>query len=557
MGRRQRAVRVARRGAFRVCLAAHRRPVRVVSKLVLRGGQAHLEIGGDGLHNWRLRQPQDRGPGHYWFQALEAHDASVSFAHPAVGLQFRAAASDVADVDEAWLVVVASASASRIHVCIVAGGTQRRRTDDAHRLRRPDARHRLQGRRADRPGADVPRHRRWFGLRGHAEVAGARPRCRWPRRRPLPAAQDRRRRDARRRFARRAARVGRWARTGRRCRAAFARPRHVAAPTATAMRSKARRRASARATSRASWRGRASGDRSTVRARLTSESTSAADVLWLAGRSAAPDRIGVRIGTERPRHRPRSFAPVRELDADVAVEIRHLHAAPFRACRACEARSPPRRPTARDLRPRHRLGRRPFHRQCRARLPAPRCRSTSNSRPPACGSSRCCRRRRQEAHHRRARRARGAEGGRQRPRAMRTSATGHAAFALRGGTISSLLDAELGLEAGKMVRTLLSGAEALPLPCAAPVVDLAQRPRRAAQPGHRQRQHAHRPAAATSTCATRAIDVVLTPEPKRPGIDLGRSIRLHGRAAEAARSRWSTASRSRRAAPGRGEAAAN
>ena len=112
--------------------------------------------------------------------------------------------------------------------------------------------------------------------------------------------------------------------------------------------------------------------------------------------------------------------------------------------------------------------------------------------------------------------------------ALRASATGRAAFTLRDGTIPSLLDAELGLEAGKLVRTFLSGAEPLPLHCAAAIATL-----------HDGRAELHDLVIDSANTRTRgsgtfdlrdeAVDVVLTPDPKHAGIDLGRSIRLHGR----------------------------
>ncbi len=57
--------------------------------------------------------------------------------------------------------------------------------------------------------------------------------------------------------------------------------------------------------------------------------------------------------------------------------------------------------------------------------------------------------------------------------ALLASARGTASATLAGGTVSSLLDAEMGLEGGKIVRSLISGDEALALPCAAIVLDVA------------------------------------------------------------------------------------
>jgi hypothetical protein len=111
--------------------------------------------------------------------------------------------------------------------------------------------------------------------------------------------------------------------------------------------------------------------------------------------------------------------------------------------------------------------------------------------------------------------------------AQRASASGSGTLKLRDGTISSLLDAEMGLEAGKLLRTVLSGSDALALPCAATRFKVG---------GGR----AHLSEIVIDSANTRVggsgnvnlrddtIDLVLTPTPKRPGLDLKRSIRLSG-----------------------------
>lgn len=494
----------------------------VVSKLVLRGGQAHLEIGADGLRNWRLRQPQDRGPGHYWFQALEAHDASVSFAHPAVGLLFRAAASDVADGAERGSSSAASASAS------TSASSPAARSGDAltthivfdGRMRGID----YKGDVLTGPELTFRDTGRWFGLRGHAEVAGAR----------LDAdgrAADLfllRKIDADATLAGDSLAALRPL-TG----APAAAPRSFRA--AGHVRVDGNRYALEGATARVGASDLAGelawsreGDRSTVRARLRSESTSAADVLWLAGRSAVSGSASASASAPTTAGRD-IFAPLRKLDADVAVEIRHLHAAPFNALQSAKlaARLDGRQLAISDLD----IGWAGGHSTGNVGLDlrGPVAALDANvattgvrveSLLPGADDKK---------------RITGALGGRVALKAagndlaaLRTSATGHAALALSGGTISSMLDAELGLEAGKMVRTLLSGTEALALPCAAAVVDVGN--------GRAELRSLVIDSANTRTTGSgsvdlrdESIDVVLTPEPKRPGIDLGRSIRLHGK----------------------------
>ncbi|MDQ2734177.1 MAG: hypothetical protein M3Y55_04115, partial [Pseudomonadota bacterium] len=66
----------------------------VVSSLLLRDGVVNLELRADGVRNWRLTDPDDRGPGRYWFFSLEGHDATLAFVHHGIDLRFRGAATD-------------------------------------------------------------------------------------------------------------------------------------------------------------------------------------------------------------------------------------------------------------------------------------------------------------------------------------------------------------------------------------------------------------------------------------------------------------------------------
>ena len=62
---------------------------RVVSYLLLRDGKVDLELRADGLRNWRLVDPEDRGPGHYWFFSLEGRDAALAFINHRLDLASR------------------------------------------------------------------------------------------------------------------------------------------------------------------------------------------------------------------------------------------------------------------------------------------------------------------------------------------------------------------------------------------------------------------------------------------------------------------------------------
>jgi uncharacterized protein involved in outer membrane biogenesis len=68
-----------------------RRPV--VSRLLLVDARVALERRADGLRNWRLRTPDDRGPGKFKFLRLEARNSTLRFAHEAVGLDVSTTAT--------------------------------------------------------------------------------------------------------------------------------------------------------------------------------------------------------------------------------------------------------------------------------------------------------------------------------------------------------------------------------------------------------------------------------------------------------------------------------
>ncbi|MEK6245592.1 MAG: AsmA family protein [Pseudomonadota bacterium] len=59
---------------------------RVVSRIVLKDAEVDLEWLPDGLRNWRLREPDYRGPGRYKVLALETHRTSIRFARPGIDL---------------------------------------------------------------------------------------------------------------------------------------------------------------------------------------------------------------------------------------------------------------------------------------------------------------------------------------------------------------------------------------------------------------------------------------------------------------------------------------
>jgi hypothetical protein len=69
-----------------------------VARLVLVDGRVDLRRHADGRRNWRLRNPDDVGPGRYRILALEPHGVALDFEHRGVDLALAATATDVAAV---------------------------------------------------------------------------------------------------------------------------------------------------------------------------------------------------------------------------------------------------------------------------------------------------------------------------------------------------------------------------------------------------------------------------------------------------------------------------
>ena len=112
--------------------------------------------------------------------------------------------------------------------------------------------------------------------------------------------------------------------------------------------------------------------------------------------------------------------------------------------------------------------------------------------------------------------------------ALLASANGSLQVSLAGAGVDSRLDAELGLEGGKVLKSFLLGREALPLRCATLALDV-----RAGQGHVRELVYDSERTRVTGTgtidLPAATLDIVLTPEAKQGGLfDLDRSIRLHG-----------------------------
>lgn len=73
---------------------AERRPV--VAKLALVDADIDLQRRADGLRNWRLRRPDDRGPGRMRMLTMQPERTRIRFSHQSLGLDITAAASTLA-----------------------------------------------------------------------------------------------------------------------------------------------------------------------------------------------------------------------------------------------------------------------------------------------------------------------------------------------------------------------------------------------------------------------------------------------------------------------------
>jgi hypothetical protein len=485
----------------------------LVTRTILRGGEVNLARQADGLRNWRLRDPQDRGPGHYWFVAFEPHDATLRLDHAGIDLRLRTHAAE-APADARQPVGGGTAAAlpivNRIDFDGVFRGVAFRGLADAG------------------PRLTFIFSNEWFGLRGHAETDGARLDLDGRATDLFRGLQA----DARMTLAGRSLAALRPVLGDR-----YPDTRDFA--VAGVFRAEPERfvleqarglvgstdLAGDLAVSRAAERRR-------IHAALRSDATELDDLLWLAGRGAPRKaKAAVEAAAAEPAgSRERSpFAGARELDADLAFEARRFHVAAFRHLQSLKFKATlaDSALAVSDLD----VGWAGGHSTGTLGLDL--------RRDPAAAQARL------ETRGIRAETLLGAQDAKRRitgllngrlsldavgdtVEALRDSARGSVAIGLRDGTLPSLLDAQIGLEAGKLVRTLLSGNEAMALPCAAATIELAGR-RAQIRSLVIDTANTRTTGAGSLDLQSKAIDLVLTPEPKRPGLDLSRSIRLSGR----------------------------
>jgi len=484
----------------------------LITRMILRDGEVQLVRQADGRRNWRLRDPEDRGPGHFWFQALEPHRIALRFSHEGADLDLRTRATDLA----------AAAPA--------AGGEALVNRIDFDGSWRGVA---FKGSADTGPELTFFESARWFPARGHVQVAGAR----------LEA-------DGRAADLFRGLQIDARTRVSGNSLAAF-RPflgaRH-GEPRAFRVEGRLRTDAEAYALGDAraqvgatdlagdvSWSRR--GERRSVSARLSSDATDLADLLWLAGRGTPASAPPVPPAKEAravaaaasPVAARDAFAGARELDADLAFHAKRFRAAavPVLQSLKLKAKLEAGMLAVSDLDVGwgggHSTGtigldlrQHPARAETQLETRAVRVEAlfpASDEKHRITGALR----------GRAALKASGDD-----PQALRASVSGSVSATLTAGTIPSLLDAQMGLQGGKLVRTLLSGSEPLPLPCAAVSADL--------NAGIARIRSVVVESANTRTTGSgivdlrnATIDLMLTPEPKRPGLfELQKSIRLSG-----------------------------
>lgn len=483
----------------------------VVSHTMLRDGEVNLVWRADGLRNWRLRNPEDRGPGRYWFLELEPHRTRLSFVNSGLDLRVQGSASDAAPGPAA--AASTAALANRIDF------------DGAFRGLG------FAGSVATGPVLTFLETDRWFPVRGHVEVEGVQLEL-----------------DGRAADIFRATQIDAQLKLSGKSLAAL-RPligdRHGAA---RAFRGEGRLHAGAGRYALSGAHARIggtdlsgelawsrSGERSVASAQLSSDTTDLADLLWLAGRGPVAAGKGADAAAPRATDHD-AFAGARDLDADLSFDARRFRVAALPALQSLKlkARLAGGALAVSDLD----IGWAGGHSTGTFALDLRQHPATAEARLDTRGVRVESVFTGRDERHRltgalRGRLALKASG--DSAEALRASARGTVSLALSAGTIPSLLDAQIGLEGGKLMRTLISGTEALPLPCAAAAVELSEG-RAHIRSLVIDSANTRTTGAGTIDLRDAAIELVLTPEPKRPGLlELRKSIRLTGHLPKPAR----------------------
>lgn len=480
-----------------------RRPV--VALFILADGEIDLERTADGLRNWRLTNPDYRGPGRWKVLAVQGERATVRFRHHGLDLDVRATASAVPagpaasettpltthlDLDGHWreLAFSMSAETGPVLTFLETGATFPIRG----RLEAAGAHFDLDGTAGDiasRPNVDASVD---FAATSLAPFSAF---------------------VASRHGAAKALRLQGVLKTGDDRYALSAMKARVGATDLAGELSWARR-----------------DERRVVQAKLESDSTDVADLRWLSGLAAAhPAMAAASAPLAASSSATGRHSSTRDLDAELAFVARRLRAAevPELQDGRLEAKLVDGQLTV----SRFEVG------LARGRVDG-RVSLALDDAPMRAEADVTARGVRIEPFVRDAAdksRITGALHGHALLKArgdsiasLRDSLSGRVTASLTGGTISSLLDAEIGLQGGKIVRSLIGGAEPLPIRCAVAVLDLdrgAGRVQELVFDTERTRTVGR----GTIDLGAGTVDIVLTPEAKQGGLfNLDRSIRVHG-----------------------------
>ncbi len=483
-----------------------RRPV--IALMTLREGEVDLERRSDGLRNWRLSRPEDIGPGRFKVLAIRGENAAVRFVHERIELDLearatpRGAGTAAASDDEAmptelavrgrWRGVSFAIDATTGEVLTFAETGQLFRARG--QATSGGARLEFDGRLGDlvrdplvdaRVAGTAPYLPNWAAALGphHPEA------------RAIAVAGEL------------SGETGRYA-------LSIAKGRFGATDLAGEL----------------SWK--RGEERDLLRAKLTSESASLADLRALAGRRPAKAVERAVAAASVPASAAGSAAQpaaARPIDTELSYSARRLHGEgmPWLQGARVDAALADGRLTVSHFdvgigagravgKASVDIGRKPMRGDVEVDVSAIRIESLL---PPTAAKSLLS----GMLHGRAALKASGDSA-----ESLLASASGTVNAFVTGGTISSLLDAKMGLQGGRIVRGLLAGAEPMPIRCAATVLEL-DRGRATIRSLVVDTERTRTTGSGTIDLAKQAVDVVLTPEAKQPGLFiLDRSIRLHG-----------------------------
>ena len=483
-----------------------RRPI--VALMVLRDGEVDLERREDGLRNWRLAHPDDRGPARLKVLAIRGERAALRFRHEPLALDFEVHALPNADAGGA-----PSGEGEALPTRLDVHGTWRgapfaidAATPQTITLLETGRMFRLRGRlesagaRLDVDGrlGDIAR---WPEVDAHVELAAA----------SLPRIV---------------------ALVGGRTTASTQLPLRVEGTlrgsavgyTLSALRA---RLGASDATGEVGWlRGE---ERNAIRVDLKSDTIDLADLAPLAVRLGASPRAVGAPGAASAAPAAASAVRARPIDVDARLSAHHVRTAGGPAIHDASLAATLVDGTLRVARAAFAIGAGRVTGQGSVDLAQHPPRADGELDVSALpietllGERAAKRQLKGLLHARAALRASG-----ETIAALLASASGTVSANVSQGTISSLLDAEMGLQGGRIVRGLVAGAEPIGLRCAAAVLDV-----RAGRGTLRSlvvdSERTRTTGTGTVDLARRAFDVVLTPQAKQPGLFvLERSIRVHG-----------------------------